>query len=266
MPRAVWVTDIHLNFLQPVGLAAFAAAILRDRPDQVWIGGDIAEGDSVVESLRRFAGLLGCPVYFVLGNHDLYRSSFAKVHAEAAALSTAAPKITWLNRAGVVALSERAALIGHDGWADAGFGDLDNSTVRMNDYVLIEEFKGLDKASRRTEMQARGAVSAAHFREHLAAALKVYEQVYVLTHNPPFREACRFHGHITSDNWLPHLANRQAGEAIREELAAFSHRRVTVLCGHTHHASQVQIAANLEVITGAAEYRQPVVQRVFEIG
>lgn len=265
MPRAVWLTDIHLNFLDAAGVRAFAEAVRRERPDQVWVGGDIAEGDSVAAALEQFAALLDCPVAFVLGNHDFYRRSFVSVRADIVVLTARSPRLTWLTETGVVPLSPTTALIGHDSWADGGYGDFMRSTVRMNDYVLIEEFKGLEKPARLAQMQSLGRVAAEHFRMHLTAALRQFEGVYILTHVPPIREACKFHGHVTSDNWLPHLANRQAGEVLRAVMAEFPHRRATVLCGHTHHASTERVGENLWVHTGAAEYRKPAVQRVLEI-
>ncbi|MGH7146100.1 MAG: metallophosphoesterase family protein [Planctomycetota bacterium] len=265
MLRAAWLTDIHLNFLAADGLERFAAAVRAEQPDFVWIGGDIAEGPSLAEQLTRFAELLDRPVQFVLGNHDFYFGSFATGEATARALDARVAALTYLPAAGVVALTERTGLIGHDGFADGGCGDFAGSKIRMSDYTLIAELKGLDPPALVAQMQARGALTAAHFHAHLPPALARFERVFVLTHNPPFREACKFQGQVTSDQWLPHLCNRQAGRALRAIAAQHPDRRITVLCGHTHHASEEWIAPNLEVITGAAAYRNPVVQRMFEL-
>ena len=42
-------------------------------------------------------------------------------------------------------------------------------------------------------------------------------------------------------------------------------RQMTVLCGHTHGA-EAQVLPNLRVLTGGAEYGEPKVQRVLEVG
>ncbi len=41
--------------------------------------------------------------------------------------------------------------------------------------------------------------------------------------------------------------------------------RLLVLCGHTHGQGEVQITENIQVLTGEAEYGNPVIQRVFDI-
>ena len=42
--------------------------------------------------------------------------------------------------------------------------------------------------------------------------------------------------------------------------------RLLVLCGHTHSGGHVQIADNVEVLTGEARYGHPTIQRVLEVG
>ena len=75
--RATWLTDIHLNFLRPLALKAFYDQVAAEEPQVLLVTGDIGESDSVV----RFVSELGrlAPIYFVLGNHDYYRSSIAAV-------------------------------------------------------------------------------------------------------------------------------------------------------------------------------------------
>jgi hypothetical protein len=43
-------------------------------------------------------------------------------------------------------------------------------------------------------------------------------------------------------------------------------KQMTVICGHTHGAGEAQILPNLRVLTGGAEYGNPVKQRVLEVG
>ena len=265
MNRIVWLTDIHLNFLPENGLETLAIEILKSRPDQIWITGDIADSTTLAERLNRLSELLDRPIRFVLGNHDYYHSSFDAVERAMDALSCANPTLHYLTVGGIQPLSKKVALLGHDGWADGGYGDFETSTVRLNDYKLIADFKGLEKPALLAKMRERGGLAAAHFRHYLTHAFKQFEHVYLLTHFPPLREACKFEGHVTSDNWLPHLANRQAAEVLIELMAAHPHRKLTVLCGHTHHASREVVGGNLEVITGAAEYRSPTIQKIIEI-
>src|SRR5215470_10761072 len=102
--RLAWGTDVHLNFVDDEGRAAFAEAIRAGRPDAVALTGDIAEGPSLAETLEFLDGRLGLPLYFVLGNHDFYRSSIAAVRRDAAALTAASPRLRWMPAAGVISL------------------------------------------------------------------------------------------------------------------------------------------------------------------
>ena len=89
--------------------------------------------------------------------------------------------------------------------------------------------------------------------------------VIVLTHVPPFREACWHRGRVSDDEWLPHFACRAVGEALVEAMAAHPECEMTVLCGHTHSAGEAQVLPNLRVLTGGAEYGRPEVQRVLTV-
>lgn len=40
MPRINWLTDIHLEFLEPDMRVAFASQLAEDKPDIVLLGGD----------------------------------------------------------------------------------------------------------------------------------------------------------------------------------------------------------------------------------
>ena len=48
---------------------------------------------------------------------------------------------------------------------------------------------------------------------------------------------------------------------------AHSHPRCQnlVLCGHTHGGGEVQVAANLRVVTGPAEYGRPEIQQILQV-
>jgi Icc protein len=89
--------------------------------------------------------------------------------------------------------------------------------------------------------------------------------VIVLTHVPPFRDACWHEGRISEEDGLPHFACRAVGERLVAVARANPERTITVRCGHTHSGGVARILPNLVVYTGAAEYRKPAVQRVFDL-
>ena len=148
MRRFAWCTDIHLNFAKPNALSEFLHRLRAAEPDLVLLGGDIAEATDVVHYLELLDRQLERPVYFVLGNHDFYFGSIRGVRDDVRALCARRSHLVYLTDAGVIELTERAALVGHDGWADARIGNYERSMIMMNDYKLIQELAGVNKEQR----------------------------------------------------------------------------------------------------------------------
>ena len=105
--------------------------------------------------------------------------------------------------------------------------------VMMYDYQLIEELADLSKEARWLRLKQLGDEAAAHIRRVLPPALERYQHVFVLTHVPPWREACWYQGQISNDEWLPHFTCLAMGEAIESVAREYPDRQLTVLCGHT---------------------------------
>jgi Icc protein len=261
--RAAWATDVHLEFVTGKSRGRFVEALAATGADCVLLGGDIDHAGRTADTVAAIAEELERPVYFVLGNHDFYGVSIARTRAAVERRCRDHPLLTWLGAAGVVRLTDSTALVGHDGWADGRLGDYEASQVDLNDYYLIEEFKGLDKAARLAMLHRLGAEAADHFRAVLPEALG-YRHVVVLTHVPPFREACWHEGRPSDDMWLPHYSCAAAGEAIVDAMRGRG-EDMLVLCGHTHGQGEAQILPNLRVLTGGARYGDPRVQQVLEI-
>lgn len=264
--KLAWLTDIHLNFASPRAFDELCESIEDVDPDAVLIGGDIGEAFDVGFYLKALDARLQRPIYFVLGNHDFYGGAgIAEIRRQISILCEQNPRLSWLPACGVVPLSDRTALVGHDGWADGRFGDFLKSGVVLNDYRHIPDLTGLDTLTRLARLRELGDEAAAHLREYLGRALRVYRKVIVLTHVPPYREACWHEGAISNDHWLPHFSCQAAGEAIAEVVRRHPEHEILVLCGHTHSSGEVEILPNLRVWTGAAEYGRPRLQRVIEL-
>ena len=139
MTRIIWITDPHLNFVRPLAVREFLDDVAEREPAAVLIGGDIGEAHNVVAYLEQVDELWQRPVHFVLGNHDFYRGSIAGVRREIDRLCERRPLLNYLSHRGVVELTSKLGLVGHDGWADARVGDYEHSTIMMNDYKLIAE-------------------------------------------------------------------------------------------------------------------------------
>lgn len=282
MPRLVWLTDLHLNFVTAETLEELAGTVRSENPDVVLISGDTGEAPSFSDYLRDLQVRLNVPIYFVLGNHDFYHGSIAAVREAARKLACEGSGLSYLSQSEVIRISDATSLVGHDGWGDGRFGNFMASNVRLNDYRLIEELRsahgeadrlraagvsdhGLFKQVLQQRLRQLGEEAADHFRHVLPIALQQSQHVVVLTHVPPFREACLYQGQISDDNWLPHFTCKAVGEVLVRFMDENPSRSITVLCGHTHTAAFAKVLDNLEVCTGAAEYGAPGVQRTLVV-
>jgi len=261
--RAVWLTDIHLNFLSPVQLDRFYTLVRQQDADCVLISGDIAEAPRLAWFLRQLHDRIQCPIYFVLGNHDYYSASFGEVYDLISDLVHENTRLEWLSSGGIHYLTPGIGLIGHDGWADGRYGDYVASPVMLNDYVAIRDLAGLSKMERLQKLHAKGDDVAAYFREWLPKALQSYEHVILITHVPPYEIVCWNNNQPADPYWLPHFACKAVGETLSQIMEQHPQQQLTVLCGHTHSQVRVQILPNLEVVVGGAIYGKPQIQQVF---
>lgn len=263
--RIAWATDIHLNFLELSEVKEFCREIRDHNPDLLLIAGDIGEAPSITGYLEILENELQCPIYFVLGNHDFYFGSITDVHLKVRNLTQHSHRLNWLTDIGIVKLTDQTCLVGHDSWADDRFGDYRRSEVMLNDYLLIKELSGHDKKMRLKELKKLGDNTAERLKAILPNALKRFRHILLLTHVPPFKEACWHDGKVPDDNWLPHFSCKAVGKVLIKLMKVNPNREMTVLCGHTHGSGEVRIRQNLHVITGGADYGCPILQNIFTV-
>ncbi|HSI85990.1 MAG TPA: metallophosphoesterase [Candidatus Methylacidiphilales bacterium] len=292
--RIVWISDPHLDFVKKPAMEALAGELRSANGDVYLVSGDISNGSQIAAHLPVLRGMLpsSASLYFVLGNHDFYYSSFADVDAVVAdfcrgAISNRKSEETlggetrhlgqgkeWTDAGSesddggeVIALNDRVGLVGHRGWADGRAGSGIGSSLLINDFYMVRDLREgcWWKTERFARLNRFGDESAAYFRRVLPLALQRFPEVWVMTHVPPFVEACWHQGQISSARFLPHFTNTAAGEAIREVAARFPDRRVLVLCGHTHSSGEAQILPNLHVLTGGTTYGKPAINRVWDL-
>lgn len=263
--RLAWLTDPHLNFLPWGEVEAFCRRLANAPVDAYLISGDIGEADSVERYLALLVRHLARPIFFVLGNHDYYGGGIAALRERVSSLCRATPRLRWLPSAGVVELAPEVALVGCDGWADGRYGDYAGSRVMLTDYQVIADLAGRAPLARLAKLHQLGDDAASSLAGVLPSALDRYRRVLLLTHVPPFPEACRHEGRLQGDDWLPHMACRAVGDLLLATMRARPDREVTVLCGHTHSAASVAPLPNLMVRCGAAAYGAPAIQEVLDV-
>ena len=262
--RITWANDIHLDSASEQAFLDWCEAVRASQGDVLVICGDIETGPTVAARLARIRREARVPVYFVLGNHDFYHSSVGEVRFQVQGACARTQGLVHLNRAGVVSLSERVALIGHDGWTDARSGDLLNSGVKINDDNLIADFAKLPPFLLRGARSRLADESADYLTARLREAFKSHEEVLVATHVPPSASTAWHKGERSNSDWLPHMVNTVLGERLAQTLFESQDRgeqkKVTVLCGHTHGACDVELAPGLRVLAGEAVYGAPRIQ------
>jgi len=265
MARIAWLTDIHLEFLEPDAVLPFVDYLAGFNPDVVLVGGDTGIAFNFASFLTIIEKRLKCPIYFVLGNHDFYHGSIAQVRAIAEQITKSAPWLRWLSKQGIVQLTKTTCLLGHDSWADGRLGNGNASQVELNDYLLIKELTDLPRQHRFMQLAKLGDEAAAHFRNFLPQVCAHFRNIILLTHVPPFREACWHEGKISNDEFLPHFACKVVGEVLVKIMKEHPECELTVLCGHTHSQGVANILPNLCVKTGSAEYGRPRLQELMII-
>ncbi|MGE3239506.1 MAG: metallophosphoesterase [Pirellulales bacterium] len=272
--RATWLTDIHLNFLWDQDRGAFdpeyhefVQSVRQSEPDALLVGGDIAEAPDLIQYLGQLEqDLHGCPLYFVLGNHDCYRSSIRATRQRATEFCSGRSALHYLSVDDrPVALTQSVALVGHDGWADGRFGELEWSQAKISDYTYIDELREAGEDGRRRLLSALGDEAAEHLRKMLSQAVEDFPQVILLTHVPPWLQVALHRGKVCDLEYAPHFASRAVGEAILDVMAQAPQCQLTVLCGHTHSPAEYHPLPNVAAFAGVAEYGQPRVQRVIEL-
>lgn len=255
--RLAWLTDPHFNHCPLDAWEALMGEIQDGAPDALLISGDISEGEDVLFQLRLLADELAIPIHFVLGNHDFYHGSIDAKRAAVVAGCRRHPLLNYLTDSGPICLNDSVALVGEDGWGDATIGDFEGSPVRLNDFRWIDDFRLAPIGSWKPMLIEQGRQSAARLRGKLVSAMATHASVLVVTHVPPFREACWYLGRTTDDWWAPFFVCGQVGEVLREAIEAHPAGRLEVLCGHTHNGGLARLGDRLNVTTAGAEYGRP---------
>jgi predicted phosphohydrolase len=263
--KAVWCNDIHLDFLSGDEIDRFLDTLAGRAPCAVLLAGDISTADRLEAHLGRIEAAVEVPVYFVLGNHDYYHGSILGVRSRVSRLCAKSRRLHWLNEAGVCRLTEKTAIVGHDGWGDARLGNYMSSPVELNDFFLIEELAGRRREDLVGILRELGDQAAAHFQKVVPEALASCPNVIVVTHVPPFRESTWYDGEVSGDDWLPFFCGKAAGDVLRDVMSRHPDGELTVLCGHTHGEGETEILPNLRVVTGGARYGAPKVRAIPDI-
>lgn len=230
----------------------------RLNPDIVLVGGDLSKACSLEIDLKAIQKAASAPVYFVLGNHDYFGSSFTAVRENLVKLTREHSSLHWLEMMSYVNLIKNVALVGYGCWGDAKIGSYWKSDLHidMPDFREILDLKTLNRHERLQYLKNLGDEAARHLVKTCGAAAKENKHVIVLTHVPPFPQAIL--GTVGMDeSGLPFFCCLEAGKAIRTVAETHPNVRFTVLSGHTHAEARVRPMSNIEAIVQCAQYHRP---------
>lgn len=262
--KLAWITDPHFELLQSFAPREFMRCITEETScDAFLVSGDIANGPGLKQTLEEMAQGAKCPIYFVLGNHDYYDMKIAEVDELASSCEDVG--VYFLDRCDPVELSPTTALVGVGGWYDVLLGLGEDSPLTLDDWKRLGDFKGKTKSEIVDLVRNLSKSSASLAQTKLSAAAARYQQIYFLTHYPPFKEASHYQDTLSDDTWLPWFSSKTMGEALSKVAQEYKDTYFTTLCGHTHFEGEVQPYPNLTVVTGRAKYGAPDVARTFEI-
>jgi predicted MPP superfamily phosphohydrolase len=267
--KLAWLTDTHLNLINLSVRQEFYQKIINTQCHGVLISGDIAEAPCLEDILKEMMCFIQKPIYFVLGNHDYYRDEVNQIRKTMIALTKEQDNLFWLSGSDLQQLSKDTFLVGQDGWADGRLGNFNDSRVELNDSLLIADLfqaKILGRSQLQTKMQQLADLDASQLQEKITQALiKKPKTVIVLTHIPPFKEACWDNGKIASDDWLPYLASKASGDVLMSLCTKYHDVDFLVLCGHSHSQAKYSPLPNLKVEVGSAEEYKPEIQKIIAI-
>ena len=223
----VWLSDVHADSLRG-DFPAEVERLGRENPEGILITGDISNAERLDEHLDVIS-TLGCPIFFVLGNHDFWNGSFAGVTALVRSACSKKTNLVYLDQRGLVELGGGTVLIGGQGWGDGQAGLGEKSPVTSRDRQLIQEFADKPRETYFEMLREMGRASASGFSKMAVSALEGSHHLILATHVPPFTATA-----LREPEYLPYYVNVALGEEILRVARKFPSKRITVYCGHTH--------------------------------
>jgi predicted phosphodiesterase len=248
MQKIGWTSDIHLDRMDEQDHLEFKEWLIKLEVDALIISGDIGEADSVVGYLRDLHNTLSFPIYFILGNHDFWGSSFDEVRVTIRAVVNECPNLHWLTESGIIELNSTTALIGHECWADGRYGDFSQIETVPRDFMRIKDLTVLQRSQYEKMLNELGDEAAFYVRKVLLEAVADYKHIYLAVHVPPFKEASLDRSRrICDDKKLPFYSCKAVGDVLLEIMNNHPECELTVLSGHMHEVCDVKIMNNLNV-------------------
>jgi predicted MPP superfamily phosphohydrolase len=259
-----WLTDPHLEFCGPRTRHQLYDSLNQAAGEIVIITGDLSAGPHRLAQYTELAEHIKKPVYFVLGNHDRYGTTFANTEVVVERVTARFSHLVRLNGSQLIALNDSVALVGVDGWADGLGGEGPATKVRIDDFDQILDFATEPEPEVFRAMKERAGKYRQALKPSLLRALKRYQITLLATHVPPYEGAAWHEGAPSSPAYQPFFSSPSMGKMINAALAEYPGKRVLVLCGHTH-SSGIYRDGNVLVLTAGARYGFPEISKTIHL-
>lgn len=235
----IWATDIHLNYFSDEYISNFGKSLGTEyKAEGLIISGDISLGTKLERNLKTLSDAIQIPIYYVLGNHDYWYSSFEEIDSLLDSLSLDSGLID-LNK-NSIQINEDTILTGFTGWYDCKFGKIDPE-VKMSDWIKIADYKDKDyiKVSQdRSEKYLSFEDKALSFKD------KNIKNQIIVTHFPPFEKLIK-----EKKEAKPFYGSSNAGQTLINVSKHYD--KVICLSGHTHNRASYH-RKNLSCYVGEA--------------
>lgn len=262
-----WTTDTHFELASNKQFDKFIES--AQNVDAIIITGDIAQATSWQHYLFKIAKkLYPIPIYFILGNHDIYNSD---LHTECEKLSTILVENLYpLTIMNPIILSDNIALIGHQNWWDGGYSENKTNfidrTFMFQDYNLIGNFKDLPTQEQKF-IRVKGMSEAATtiIINKLNDAFEKVDNVILAIHVPPYQENCTLLGFPMAENFLSHFSSKILGDALYFYMRNKPDKKLLVLSGHTHEETSYSPLYNLTSRTLKSKLLKPRIHDILKL-
>jgi 3',5'-cyclic-AMP phosphodiesterase len=252
MKNLLWITDAHLDHHSEKVEAAWFDKLTKSQADMLLLGGDIANSRIFSRLLARIENSFQGKVALVAGNHDYYHTSVSDFRTTLAHHQRTGTIIFEPGcQTTPIKLSDCVYLCGSGGWGDAIAGCANALAMELNDEHLIEELKMARNLT--TKLRELGNESAAHLDTQLAAVPEGATCLIILTHVPPWPEACWHEGRRSDAYALPRFCWQSGGNVITQAAARMPNTKFIILCGHTH-SDGIWKSGNITCHTAGSAY------------
>ncbi len=251
------LSDLHLNHLENDGLNEFVRRLsVVELTDLVLCTGDITVASSLRSHINLLASALKGRLLYVLGNHDLWGGSFATPENTLKHHSSTGGKDVFMDLVENVDEGD-VTVVGDSGWYDGRLGLQGVPQFIMNDWYNVSEYRShLDDVRSFSAKVADAKVSTLELKLN-SVIRQGCKKIIVLTHVPPYQEACRYNGKPSDLEALPWFSSQILGDVVDQAAAENPDTMIEVLCGHTHDGFVYRRSRNVRVTVAPAAYGAP---------